>query len=225
LLSGFDVFVRAQKMNNRGEEKSPAGLILLAAGESSRLRLPRTESIPKQLLKFRGKTLLRRAAENALASGCEKTCVVLGANFEILREEISDLEIEIAVNENWRRGMSSSLKTGLEKLLTIEPKLSSAAVTLADQPLVDAVIIRRLIQTFQVTDKKIVAAEYAGTVGVPAVFARSLFEEILNLSAESGAKRIIKKYAGSVEKITVPEAAFDIDTIEEYENLLRLERD
>lgn len=198
------------------EANKPIGVVVLAAGASVRMKRP------KQLLIFKGKTLLRRAAENALASDCDKVCAVLGANFEMLRDELADLEIEVAVNENWQKGMSSSLKYGLEKLLASEPNLCAVLVVLIDQPLIDASIINRLVSAFRKTNKKILAAEYADTIGVPAIFSRSLFEEILNLSAESGAKRIIEKHAGAVEKIPVPEAAFDVDTREDFENLLRL---
>ena len=197
---------------------SSIGLILLAAGASSRLG-----NSPKQLLEFRGKTLIRHAAENALASKCGKICVVLGAQAEAVKREIEDLPIEIAVNENWSEGMSASLKCGLENLLEIEPHLSAAVVTLGDQPMIDAAIINRLIEAFSAAQSSIVAAEYAGTIGVPAIFSRFLFDEILNLSAGSnGAKQIIKKYAASVKKIPIAEAAFDVDTPEDYENLLKL---
>jgi molybdenum cofactor cytidylyltransferase len=196
---------------------SKIGLILLAAGASNRLG-----NIPKQLLEFRGKTLIRHAAENALASKCGKICVVLGAQAENIKREIRDLPIEIAVNENWAKGMSASLKCGLEKLLESEPNLSAAVVTLGDQPLVDSTIINRLIEVFSDAQNPIVAAEYAGTVGVPAIFSRSVFDEILNLTADAGAQRIIKKYAASIGKIPVAEAAFDVDTPKDYENLLKL---
>ncbi len=192
---------------------------MLAAGASRRLG-----NSPKQLLEFRGKTLIRRAAENALASRCDKICVVLGANAEKIEREIGDLPLEIVVNEDWASGMGASLKCGLEKLLEAAPNLSAVVVTLGDQPLIDAGIIDNLIEAFLKTQKPIVASEYEETVGVPAIFARSLFDELANLAAEEpgGAKRIIEKYAASVEKIPVPEAAFDIDTRADYENLLRL---
>ncbi|HEX9963323.1 MAG TPA: nucleotidyltransferase family protein, partial [Pyrinomonadaceae bacterium] len=153
---------------------SSLGLILLAAGASRRL-----ENFPKQLLEFRGKTLLRRAAENALASKCAKVCVVLGANAERLKREIDDLPVEIVVNENWADGMSASLKCGLGKLLEAEPNLSAAVVTLCDQPLIDSAIINRLAEVFSSTRNQIIAAEYAETIGVPAIFARSTFDELM----------------------------------------------
>jgi molybdenum cofactor cytidylyltransferase len=200
-----------------GTRNSKIGLILLAAGASSRLG-----NFPKQLLEFQGETLIRQATKNALAAECGKICVVLGAEAEKIKREIGDLPVEIAVNEDWADGMSSSLKCGLGKLLEIEPNLSAAVVMLGDQPLIDSTIINRLIEAFLKTQTPIVAGKYAETVGVPAIFARSMFGELLHLADDGGAKQIIKKYAASVEKISVPEAAFDVDTQQDYENLLKL---
>jgi molybdenum cofactor cytidylyltransferase len=146
----------------------------------------------------------------------------LGANAETLKREIDDLAIEIVVNENWANGMSASLKCGLGKLLEVEPNLSAAVVALCDQPLIDSAIINRLVEVFRETQNQIVAAEYAETIGVPAIFARSMFDELMNLPGDGGAKQIIKKYAASLGKISVPEAAFDVDTRKDYENLLKL---
>lgn len=191
------------------------GLVLLAAGASQRLG-----GYPKQLLHFKGKTLLRRAAENATSSVCCSICVVLGANAAMLSAEIAELPVEIAVNENWKNGMGSSLQVGLKKLLEVEPEISAVTLTLCDQPFVTSSIINQLVGTIVQSKKPIVACEYGETIGVPAIFARSLFKELLNLSAETGAKKIVTNHITSVAKISFPEAAFDIDTWQDYELLM-----
>lgn len=195
-------------------QKKKIGIIILAAGESSRMQQP------KQLLKFKGKTLLRRAAETALASDCGKICVILGANFETLEKEISDLPVQIIFNQNWRSGMSSSLKIGLEKLLESEPELSAVLVMLCDQPFVSADLLNRLTGNFQTRQSLVAACEYSETIGVPAIFSEYLFDEILSLSSKGGAKDLIKKYENLIVKISAPEVAFDVDTPEDYENLI-----
>ena len=192
------------------------GLVLLAAGESRRL------GKPKQLLKFNKKTLLRHSAETALASRYSPVCVVLGAKADEIKAEIADLPLEIVINENWQSGMSSSLKTGLKKLLEIAPNLSAIVVQLCDQPLINSMMLNRLAETYQKTHAPVVASEYAGTIGVPALFDCSIFDEILNLSADKGAQQIIKKYLAKVEKISIPEAEVDVDTKEDYEKIQRL---
>lgn len=191
------------------------GLIILAAGESKRF-----DYFPKQILKFNGKTLLRNAAENALNSNADLICIVLGANAEKLKTEIEDLPLKFVINENWAEGMASSLQKGLQKLIEIKPNLDAACVTLCDQPLINPQIINQLIHTFQRDNFPIIASEYAETIGVPAIFASSLFGELFNLKSSEGAKKIIMKHLDSVKKISVPEAAFDIDTKQDFESFV-----
>lgn len=190
------------------------GIVILAAGASVRL------GQPKQLLQFEGKTLLRRAVDAAIETNF-KTVVVLGANFEVIKSEIEDLEVEICLNENWLDGMSSSLKTGLQKLLEIAPNLSAVIVSLCDQPFVNSKVFTDLAENFRKTNALIVACEYGQTVGVPALFSSYIFDELLDLSSENGAKQIIKKYLSQTKKISVPQAEIDIDTHEDYEKILR----
>jgi molybdenum cofactor cytidylyltransferase len=198
------------------EIKKKIGLIILAAGESKRLNY-----FPKQLLKVNEKTLLRNAAENALSSDAALVCVVLGANFEKLKSEIEDLSLEIVANENWADGMASSLQKGLRKLLEIESDLQGFCVTLCDQPLISYQIINRLINVFQTDNPPIVASEYAETIGVPAIFGKPFFDELLNLKSSESAKKVMTKHLDSVKKISVPEAEFDIDTKEDFESFLK----
>lgn len=190
------------------------GVILLAAGASVRF------GAPKQLLPFRGETLLRRSARAALAVS-EKTVVTLGANAATMRREIADLSVQIAENKDWAAGMSGSLKIGLEKLLETDADLDGALVMVCDQPLVDEKLLRKIIEIFLESDALIVACEYADTLGVPALFPRKLFPELLALDARAGAKNLIEKYAAQTAAVSFPEGAFDVDTRADYENLLR----
>jgi molybdenum cofactor cytidylyltransferase len=77
------------------------GLVLLAAGESARM------GRPKQLLKLEGRTLLRRAAEEALASGCWPIVTVLGAFADRLRKEVADLGVTVVTHRRWAEGLGS----------------------------------------------------------------------------------------------------------------------
>lgn len=190
------------------------GIILLAAGESSRL------GEPKQLLQFKGETLLRRTAKIAL--GVSKAVVVaLGANIEMMSGEIADLPVQIAENKDWKTGMSGSIKIGLEKLLAHKTRIKSVIVLVCDQPFVDEKLLREIIKKFKETDALIVACEYQNTLGVPALFSAKLFPEIFALDAQTGAKQLIKKYNAQTAIVPFPEGAFDIDTPTDYENLKR----
>lgn len=182
--------------------------IILAAGSSSRLN-----GEQKQLLEFRGKTFLRHAAEIAVAANFHSTVVVLGAKAEILQKEIEDLPVEIAVNENWATGMSSSIKSGLSELVK-EENLDAIVIMLCDQPLVTTKTLLNLCDVFAQTEKPIVACEYQKTVGVPALFSNEVFPELINLQDSEGAKKIIEKYAGKIALVSAPEAALDVDITE-----------
>ena len=85
-------------------------IIILAAGGSTRM------GTPKQLLQFEGRTLLRRAAQTALATDCRPVVVVLGASAETMRQELHGLDVVIVENANWQTGMAGSLRTGIKAL-------------------------------------------------------------------------------------------------------------
>jgi len=191
------------------------GLIILAAGSSSRMNHE-----PKQALRFRGKTLLRRAAETALQSEFYSTVVVLGANQEKLRKDIEDLPLRITVNENWESGISSSIKKGLSALSEENP--DAVIIMLCDQPFVTTEVLQRLRDAFIETKKPIAASEYKNTVGVPALFGCEIFAELSNLRNDEGAKKIIKTDINRVAFVAAPEAAFDVDTLRDFEELKRL---
>ncbi|HTK37491.1 MAG TPA: nucleotidyltransferase family protein [Pyrinomonadaceae bacterium] len=191
------------------EKTDKVGALLLAAGGSSRMGLA------KQLLVYEGKTLLRRAAETLLASTCSPIIVVLGAEFEQIEKQIEDLSVEMAHNANWRTGMGSSIKAGLVRLLQIEPDASALIITLCDQPNITASHIDQLTKKFRETGNGIVAAEYSGTTGVPALFSRRYFDELLKIDGDQGARKLIRSASGDLSTVQIPEAAFDIDTPED----------
>lgn len=138
---------------------------------------------------------------------------------ELIKTGIEDLPVEIIVNEDWQTGMSSSIKSGLKHLLKLNLNLSAVCLYLCDQPLITSNTLKKLSEEFHRTDKKIVASKYDKTFGVPALFEKTLFDELLNLNNQTGAKKLIEKYKSDAGFIHVPEAAFDVDTTEDYERL------
>ena len=96
----------------------------------------------------------------------------------------------------------------------------NAAILLAcDQPFVNAAILRQLIQLHLEDGKPIVASAYAGTLGIPALFDRSCFADLLQLTGDSGAKKIILARRPNVAIFDFQTAAIDIDTAADYEKL------
>ena len=188
-------------------------VILLAAGASIRL------GKPKQLLQFQGETLLRRSAKTALAVS-NRVVVTLGANIEIMRKQIEDLSIQIAENNNWETGMSSSIRSGLEKLLADANEPEAVILMVCDQPFADDKLLEEIISAYKEKNSLIVACEYQNTLGVPALFDKTLFPELLALDSSAGAKQLIKKHRAQTAEISFPKGVFDIDTPKDYENLI-----
>jgi molybdenum cofactor cytidylyltransferase len=189
------------------------GLMILAAGASTRM------GTPKQLLTYRGCTLIRHMAEVAIASVCQPIAIVLGANGERIKPEISQLPLQIVENQQWQEGMSSSIQVGLEALLAVNQHLDAVAIALCDQPFVSPQTLNQLVEAYHFTGKPIIASEYAGTFGVPALFSHTLFSELMNLKNTEGAKQLIKRHIHEVFSIPFPNGAIDIDTPKDYEQL------
>lgn len=213
------------------------GAILLAAGGSTRL------GRPKQLLAYRGRTLLRHAAEQALASRARPLVVVLGADEARCQRELAGLAateetateraateaaakdvaataVVIARNPDWAVGMGSSIHAGLAALIARAPEVRGAIILLCDQPLVTAEVLDRLIARHAEAPDATIAAHYAGEPGVPALFPRARFDDLARLDGAGGAKRLLRA-TGATPLITVPcpEAAIDVDTLADYEAL------
>jgi len=190
------------------------GIAILAAGGSHRM------GWPKQLLPFRERTLVRHAAETAVASRCRPIVVVIGANAELIRDELQRLPVLIAHNLEWASGIGSSLRLAIETLGAFEG-IEGIVITLSDQPLVTADALNRILETHDETGKDIVASEYADTHGVPLFIGKRFFDEIAAANGNQGAKRVIARYIEQMTTVPLAEAAFDVDTPVDYERLTR----
>lgn len=179
-----------------------------------------TGATPKQLLVYRGQTLVRHAAETALASVCRPVVVVLGANAVAVGAEL-ELPVIVTLNREWEAGMASSLHAGLEAVLAGDAGVNAVVVLLCDQPFVTAELIDTLIERRRETGKTIVAAEYSDARGVPALFGRELFAELRALTGHEGARQIIRKHPHDTVAVPFAGAAFDIDTRDDYAALCR----
>ncbi len=190
------------------------GLIILAAGGSSRL------GFPKQTLLYKGKMLLELAIEAGIKSKCHPINIVLGANGNAIEDSISQYNVHIIYNSNWAEGMSSSIRIAIENFQKID-EVDSVIIMLCDQPFVTRFTINSLIYKQQETGKKIVACTYNDIIGVPALFNRSLFNELLLLQGQEGAKKILNNHRNDIATIPFEKGSIDIDTVADYENLIK----
>ncbi|MEH1855076.1 MAG: nucleotidyltransferase family protein [Nostoc sp.] len=199
-------------------DKSSIAIMILAAGASTRM------GTPKQLLLYQGRSFLQYITEMAIASVCQPVVVVLGANAEQIHPQIKQLPVKVVKNLDWACGMSASIKSGIELLNNLPQKLEAVVITLCDQPFVSQQIINQLVDTYYSTKKQIIACEYAGTLGVPALFGQRFFSELAALKNASGAKTVINNNLNEVFCIPFPLGDIDIDTPKDYEQLLSIPR-
>ena len=188
------------------------GIIILAAGASTRLG-----GNPKQLLVYQGETLLKRTVSAAisLAESPENPVsivVVTGGNQVRIVPELTGLPVSVVHNEDWQTGMASSVRVGLSALLHDAPNLESVLMLLTDQPHVSPELLRHIWAVFRESGEGIVGCEYAGQVGVPALFARKYFDELLTLTGDRGAKPLMMKYIADCATIPFADGAVDLDT-------------
>ena len=213
--------------------QSHIAAVILAAGESSRL------GKPKQLIQFRGKTLVRRVVDAASEAGCQPILVVLGTErtshlysdglprvkgrhheIELITSELKKTGATIVANSNWKCGIGTSIRTGVQHLLDTAPGVEATVLLTCDQPYVDRAVIDGLITLHRETRKPIVAASYAGTLGVPALFDRGRLPELLRLDDSAGAKSTILSNRDQVAEFPFPDGKVDIDTAEDWQRFV-----
>jgi molybdenum cofactor cytidylyltransferase len=189
-------------------------IIILAAGASTRL------GKPKQLLPYKGTTLLLHAIDEAKLSRAEQILVVLGANYDRIQKEIPfGKKIKIIVNEDWAEGIASSIRSGIGLLRqTIKPDCAILAV--CDQPYIHSDLFNSLMDSYVETKKQIVACQYERTLGTPVLFDKSFFDQLMQLKGDQGAKNIITRHPDQTTTIPFQSGQIDIDTNEQYKELL-----
>ena len=195
---------------------SKIAAVVLAAGGSTRSKEP------KQQILFRGRELLKHSVEIAVGSVCEPICVVLGARADQFRTQVENLPVTIVVNQDWESGVSSSIRTGLRKAVELDDNLDAVLFMTIDQPLVTSKMLDDLVELYDSEHSLIVSCSYNETVGIPALYDRSLFNSLEGLEGDQGAKRVILQNIDNALHVDYPEAGMDIDS---EEDLARLEAD
>ena len=198
--------------------------VILAAGGSGRF------GRPKQLIMFRGETLVRRTVHAAAEAGCDPVIVVAGELSDAIRPADAIRESRIASssplcdvasatvveNTEWRNGVGTSIRRGLQQLAE---SVEAVVLLACDQPFVDASVVAMLIAAYEKTGKPMVASSYANTLGIPALFDRSCFAALLALPDDCGAKTLMAARPNDVAAVAFERGAIDIDTPEDFERL------
>jgi molybdenum cofactor cytidylyltransferase len=190
---------------------SGPGLIVLAAGASKRM------GRPKQLLPWKGRTLLRHACETALATSLRPIVVVLGCEANACEQELAGLDVRHVTNSEWSKGMGSSVASGIASLEGVDPGTSGALLMLVDQPDLTASFLESMVELWLKSDQGIVATQYPEGGGVPALFSRSFFSALQALDGDLGARQIIARAESAVTLVQSPDELTDLDTPKLFE--------
>lgn len=185
------------------------GAVILAAGESQRM------GEPKLLMKIGRKRMIERVIDS-FRDAVDDLVVVLGYNPENLVPILKQLGVRWVINKNYREGMVSSFKAGLEGLKGCD----AVFLALGDQPFVDRDFLSKAIDAWRV-GAKVVSPVYKGKKGHPVLFDRSLFDEILALQKNEFIRDVIHRHGENHRVIEAGEwAVTDLDTPESLRVLM-----
>lgn len=190
---------------------STIGIILLAAGSSSRL------GQSKQLLVVDEMPLLRKSVTCAIDAAIGNIIVVLGSRAQEHRSIVQDLNVEFVLNPSWQNGMGSSMKAGLNHLRSHQKNYEGAIIMVCDQPAVTSEHLKKLVASHHEQPEKIISSSYGQTLGVPALFPKSYFSKLQSLDDREGARKIIQSEKDQVVAIPLADGEIDIDTMEDYD--------
>lgn len=179
-------------------------VIVLAAGKSSRMKTP------KQLVKIGNNFLLEFVLSKAKAINKNHVYCVLGANDTLIRREISSSNVHFVYNAAFNEGLSSSIVSGISEI-EMHPDYKAVLILLGDQPAIDKEYLDAMIALFSEDNSKIIASNYKEKLGVPAIFPKSYFSKLKNISGDFGAKEMLHT-SKDVIALNRPTNFIDIDT-------------
>jgi molybdenum cofactor cytidylyltransferase len=187
--------------------------IVLAAGESKRMK------VPKMLLPFGRVTMIEKVIGNILESKVDRVLVVLGSYRDEIQSVTSKYPVTVCVNENFRDGMFSSVKCGMSNL---PPGASAILVFPGDQPLIDAGIINKVIGGYHKSGKGIVIPVYRKKRGHPLLIDGKYREIVINSITTEGLRWLANDYPEDVFEVSTnsPEILKDLNTKEDYLNAI-----
>jgi molybdenum cofactor cytidylyltransferase len=181
---------------------------VLAAGLSSRF------GSSKQLAKLApgGKSLIQNAVDIANETKSDYVFVVLGHDSDQIMEELKLGRAQILLNKDYRKGLSSSIKTAISNL---PDDCSYVVLMVADQPYLTPMLVDRLIASLKRKPyAKMASLAFENEPRNPAIFSRSIFPLLEKMKGDRGAKEILITRPRDAIMINVkdPWISFDIDT-------------
>ena len=192
----------------------PVGAVVLAAGSSTRMA-----GSEKLLLEFDGRPMIKSVIEAASDGGCHQILVVYSSS-DVMQAVGSDAEL--VHNPHAQTGMASSLQVGLQALRS---DMEAAMVMLGDQPMVGSRTVSALLRAWRREGSRPAVAVSRGESGKwapPVVLARELWDELMTLKGDAGARQVLDHRPELVDTVPSPDRLDDIDTPEDYAKIVKL---
>jgi molybdenum cofactor cytidylyltransferase len=180
--------------------------LLLAAGRSSRM------GANKMLAEIDGRPMVARTAQRLLSSHARPIIAVLGNQAGDVDAALGRLPVERVMNPDFAEGLATSLIRGLAAL---PADIDGVIICLGDMPLIAGRDLDRLIAAFNPLEgRAIVVPTRHGRRGNPVLWSRQFFAEMMALSGDAGARRLIDEHADLVAEVEMDSDAIfiDIDT-------------
>jgi molybdenum cofactor cytidylyltransferase len=197
--------------------------IVLAAGESKRMGMPKpllrfpraTHGQDARATKRNDTTFLEQIVSVLQRSDVDRIMVILGAQAARIQASADLSGADVVLNEDYRKGQLSSLIAGLKSLPS---RTEAVLLCLVDNPLITGATVNRIVQTFHETGRPIVIPVFGGRRGHPALFARPMFDELLNAPVDKGARHVVHSHIDEVFDVGVTDSSVlaRIDTPEDY---------
>lgn len=215
LLTSYDsAIIASLKRKQIFAASEPAAGIVLAAGESSRY------GQPKQLLDWKGEPFVRAVTKTALHAGLSPVVIVTGAYADQVKASVSDLNVSVIYNEQWKGGQAGSIKAGVNFLTASSKHVGGAIFLLADQPQLTTSILRALVEKHAEGLYPIVAPMVIDQRANPVLFDRMTFPDLLTLEGDVGGRGVFHKHRVEYLPWHDDRLLLDVDTPEMYQRLI-----
>ena len=168
----------------------------------------------KQLLPWGNNSLLQHVIQTVKKSDLDELFLVLGASSTKIRQRTDLSEVQVIENKQWKAGLGSSIAKGIE-ILSRQGQFDACLILLADQPFITVDYLNEMINAYKAD--VIIASGYQGKAGVPCLFPRRFFSDLMALEGDRGANRLLNDPNTPVDILAVPTDLKDIDTLEAYQ--------
>lgn len=206
---------RRWRLTDPGVSPARIAAVILAAGRASRM------GREKVLLPLDGEPLVKRSVRAATEAGATKVLVVVNPhNRDRIEAVLADLSCDVVCNERFEEGIGGSIALAAA---TVQGNADALLLMQADQPLIDAAALCRIIDVWRTQRPNFVASSFGGTTTTPVLFSDALIPELRNLTGDTGARQVIERHVSEGRVLESPAwQGKDVDTDADYESIRSL---